>query len=78
MSPTRLGGDILFFLSQIVISSYVKVPNTYINGVVNFLQIVFSNRNISNILHASITQEIEQITMASYYGWKLPKKSAIQ
>jgi hypothetical protein len=32
----------------------------------------------SNILHASITQKIEKITMAYYYGWKLPKISTTQ
>ena len=31
-----------------------------------------------NTLHASITQEINKITMESYYAWKLPKISTIQ
>jgi hypothetical protein len=42
-----IGGDILVFLSKIVIYSYVKGPNTYIKGVVNFSQTIFSNKNIS-------------------------------
>jgi hypothetical protein len=35
-------------------------------------------RIFPNTLHASITQEIKEITVASYYGWKLPKLSTIQ
>jgi hypothetical protein len=33
--------------------------------------------SILNIDHISITHRIDQITMASYYGWKFPKISTM-
>jgi hypothetical protein len=35
-------------------------------------------RIFPNTLHAYNTQEIENITITYYYGWKLPKISEIQ
>jgi hypothetical protein len=47
--------------------------------VTSYKQFAYISRKetLSNILHASITQKIEKITMASYYGLK-PQITAIQ
>jgi hypothetical protein len=78
MSPTRLGGNIMFYVQKFVISSCINVPNTCINGVVNFLQTIFSNRNI--VKHIVCIHYTEN--RADNYGillWmETPQKSAIQ
>jgi hypothetical protein len=74
MSPTRLGGNILFFLSQIVISSYVEVTNTYINDVINIFQTIFSNNNISKHI-ACIHYTINGVDNHGILSWmETPRK----
>jgi hypothetical protein len=67
MSPTRMGGNIMFspqiiiFLCVILSNSLLKIPYkqfAYVTKIEIF----------SNISHAPITHRIDKISMASYYG----------